>query len=198
MSHSLQGGAELPPSLITREQVVARAAEAAFGRPLVTNILRAMLVEAMVAAALEPDWAWCSADYASWDFQHRSGVRLEVKQSAAWQSWSTETSKPSKCSFDIASRTGRWIDGATWVPEPGRNADIYLLAHHPITGSEADHRDPRQWRFYLVPAARLPTSKTISLSGVQALSTGSTYSDLAQSVAQVLAVLTITASRSAG
>lgn len=49
-----------------------------------TNILRAMLVEAMIDVALPGNWTWYSAYYAGWDFISQDGVRLEVKQSAAW------------------------------------------------------------------------------------------------------------------
>ena len=119
-----------------------KVADAAFGRPLITNVLRGHVVEAIVACALEPDWTWCSQDYASWDFEHPGGLRLEVKQSAARQSWAT-SDKPSACSFDIAERKGRW-EGAVWIDEPGRAAHIYIFAHHPIAESEADHRDPEQ------------------------------------------------------
>ena len=75
-------------------EVVAKAADAAFGKPLVTNVLRAQLVEAMIALVLVPEWHWCGADYAPCDFERADDLRLEVKQSAARQSWSTD--KPSR------------------------------------------------------------------------------------------------------
>jgi hypothetical protein len=170
--------------------VVARASEAAFGRPLVTNVLRAMLVEAIVAEVLSDAWTWCSADYASWDFQSPDGVRLEVKQSAARQSWATETSLPSRCSFDIAARTGGWV-GQDWVAEPGRQADIYVLAHHPVADASADHRDAYQWRFYVVPTIVLPPTKRISLTGVQALTQAVSFDQLVDRVAAVKAALPV-------
>jgi hypothetical protein len=122
--------------------VQRKVSESAFGKPLVTNVLRGHVVEAIVAMALEPDWSWCSEDYSSWDFERADGLRLEVKQSAARQSWAT-SDKPSACSFDIAQRKGRW-EGQKWVDEPGRAAHIYIFAHHPIAGIDADHRDPAQ------------------------------------------------------
>jgi hypothetical protein len=148
------------------DQVVARASQELFGRPLVTNIVRAILVEAMLARALVDDWTWCSADYAGWDFQSSCGVRLEVKQSAARQSWAPQDAPASKSSFDIAARIGRY-DGKVWIPEPGRAAHIYVFAHHPRIDPQADHRDPAQWDFYVVPTARLPDTRTISLTNVQ-------------------------------
>lgn len=150
----------------TPDAIAARAAAALFSRRLLTNIHRAVVVEAIVASALEPDWAWCSGDYASCDFRHSSGTRLEVKQSASLQTWNAERLIPSKCQFDIAERTGEWV-GPQWKPGRGRNADLYLLCHHPVVSSDADHRDPAQWRFFLLLASSLPPQKTIQLGAVE-------------------------------
>lgn len=170
---------------VTAEDVASKAAGAAFGKPLVTNNLRALLVEAMIDIALAPVWRWCAADYAGWDFQHESGTKLEVKQSAARQTWTTATGGPSKSSFDIAARTGYWVDGATWMPGIGRNADIYVLAHHPVEGVSADHRDPNQWNFYVVAAAALPDTKSISLARVRCLCSAVSFGELGQCVESV-------------
>jgi hypothetical protein len=148
--------------------IVDRAAAVTFDRPLVTNVHRSVLVEAIVDAALAPTWTWCAADYASWDFEHSDGTRLEVKQSAARQSWATETSATSKASFDVAPRTGFWENQTVWIDLPGRSAHIYVLAHHPVAGVDADHRDPLQWDFYVVPTCKLPPTKRVSLAGLGA------------------------------
>lgn len=161
--------------------IVEDARDAAFNKPLVTNVFRAVIAEAIVARAL-PHWQWMSADYASCDFVHSDGRRLEVKQSAARQSWST--SKPSRASWDIAARTGRWSEDGRWIAEPGRNADIYVLCHHPVFGDEADHRDAAQWRFYVVHASSLPATKTLSLAGVERLAAPVTFSELSDAVEQ--------------
>jgi hypothetical protein len=160
--------------------VVSKAVDAAFGRPLVTNVLRAQLVEAMVALALEPGWHWCSADYAPCDFQRVDGLRLEVKQSAARQSWATD--KPSKAIFDVAARTGR-NEPHGWVDEPGRAAQLYIFAHHAIFDDSADHRNPAQWQFYVVPTNALPDVKQIALSTIKTLSDPVTIDLVADAVA---------------
>lgn len=72
---------------IDKEDVIAKVTASAFGQPLVTNVLRGHVVEAMVALALEPEWRWCSGDYAAWDFERADGLRMEVRQSAYRQSW---------------------------------------------------------------------------------------------------------------
>ena len=104
---------------------------------------------------------------------------------ASLQSWNAHSFKPSKCSFDIAERTGAWEEGATWKPGVARNADIYLLCHHPIVSTEADHRDASQWRFFVVPEAVLPKQKRISLSAVERLVGPITWGELKSSLEAV-------------
>lgn len=153
------------------DDIIEHAASSAFGNKRVTNIHRAILVEAIVDKALSSHgWKWCSADYSGWDFEHHLGTRLEVKQSSALQSW--KTAKPSAPIFDIAPRTGFWKNGIEWVPEVGRHTDIYLFAHHPVEDiSIADHRDPYQWDFYVLGSSQIvaPKQKTISLSSIRFL-----------------------------
>lgn len=127
------------------------------------------MAEAIIAMLIEPAWRWCSADYAAWDFERHDGVRLEVKQSAARQTWHSAADKPSNCLFDIRARKGRY-EGATWFSEPGRHADLYVLAHHGVCDETADQADPQQWRFYVILAAALPDAASISLSKARRLS----------------------------
>lgn len=167
-------------------EVVAKVADAAFGRPLVTNVLRAQLVEAMIALVLEPEWHWCGADYAPCDFERADGLRLEVKQSAARQSWSTD--KPSKAIFDVAARTGR-NEAHGWVEEYGRAAHLYVFAHHPTFDDTADHRDPAQWLFYVVPTTALPDVKQIALGTIKTMAEAVPISKLAEVVAAVASAI---------
>ncbi|WP_298200358.1 hypothetical protein [Novosphingobium sp.] len=173
--------------LPTVAEIQRKVAETAFGRPLVTNVLRGHVVEAIVAAALEPEWEWCAEDYSSWDLQRADGLRLEVKQSAARQSWAT-SDKPSACSFDIAERKGRW-EGAVWIDSAGRAAHIYVLAHHPVADISADHREAAQWRFYVIPTDQLPLTRRLSLSRARALTNDVGFAELAAEVAGAAASL---------
>lgn len=159
-----------------------RVSAAVFGHPLITNVLRGHVVEAIVATALEPEWNWCGADYASWDFERADGLRLEVKQSANRQTW-VGSSSP-RASFDVAVRTGRW-EGAEWIEESGRSAHIYVFAHHHVSDAAADHRDPGQWRFHVLPASALPAVKRLALGSVQRLAASCSYDHLAEVVAEV-------------
>lgn len=161
--------------------VVADASSAIFGKPLVTNIYRSIIVEAIVHRAL-PEWAWCSADYAPFDFQHPDGTRLEVKQSAAKQTW--PTNRRSAISWDIAPRKGYFI-GADWTERPGRNADIYILAEHPVYDETADHREPAQWRFFVIIAGRLPDMKRLSRTAAASLADPVDFNRLHAAVEEV-------------
>ena len=141
-----------------------------FGAALVNNAFRGTLAEAMLAQVLEPEWQWCSADWASHDFENANGVKLEVKQSAALQSWHKGGLKPNRGRFDIAKRKVRW-EGAKRIDEGGRYADLYVFAWHPVIDPTlADHREPDQWLFHLVRSEDLPDQQSISLSHIQAIS----------------------------
>lgn len=173
------------------DTVVAKVSEAAFGKPLITNVLRGQVVEAIIAMALEQDWTWCSADYASWDFENAAGCRLEVKQSALRQSWATDASVKSVTGFDVAARKGRW-EGAKWIAEPGRAAHLYVLAYHGIADDSADHRDPRQWTFFVIPSTALPPVQRLTLKRAQALTQGCSVAELRSAVNGVAAQVTTT------
>jgi hypothetical protein len=162
---------------ITAADIERKVAQAVFGKKLITNVFRGHVAEAIVDAALAPDWTWCAADYASCDFERADGLRLEVKQSAVLQSWSPEPPKKITGSFDVAARQGYW-DGLVWVPEPGRRAHIYVLAHHKIIDESADHRDPGQWIFYVIRSSQLPPVKTISLGSLQRLISPCSFAEL--------------------
>ncbi len=168
------------------DEVVERASQAAFGGPLVTNVLRGQVVEAIVALALEPEWTWCAADYNSWDFERVDGIRLEVKQSAARQSWAPPSHGRISPSFEIKARTGRW-EGAVFVPEPGRAAQIYIFAFHPVLDDHADHRDPEQWEFYPVRTTDLPARQRVGLKTVRRLANAVAFCDLKSRIRELTA-----------
>ena len=67
----------------TVDEIRAKACAAVFGEPLISNIYRGLVAEIIVGAALGSEWQFCSGDWRGWDFEHPTGCRLEVKQSAA-------------------------------------------------------------------------------------------------------------------
>jgi hypothetical protein len=165
----------------TPDEIATRAAQELFSKKLLTNVHRAVVVEAIVSSALGDNWKWCSGDYASCDFRHDDGTRLEVKQSASLQSWNAESLTASVCQFDIAERDGEW-KGSVWNEGKGRNADIYLLCHHPVVSLDADHRNATQWRFFAVSEASLPKQKSIRLSVLEQRHKAVAYEDLQHTI----------------
>ena len=158
---------------IIRSQIYSDLINTLFDRPIMGNLYRPHYVERMVALGLGNGFKLMSADWSGWDLEYRDGARIEVKQSAARQTWTDQSSfagRPTVGSFDIAPRTGFWADGASkWIEKPGRLADVYIFAWHPVTDPDvADHRDPSQWVFFVVPTCELPTGqKTISRTVVE-------------------------------
>lgn len=172
-------------SLPTIQQIIEKVSNEAFGKPLVTNVLRGHVVEAILAMALEPDWTWCAGDYSSFDFERIDGKRLEVKQSAARQSWAPPAHGRINASFDIKERTGRW-EGSVFIYEPGRTAHIYVFAFHPLLDDVADHRECGQWEFYPVLTIDLPATQRIGLAAVKRLTSAVGFAELKAKVETLL------------
>ncbi len=163
-----------------------------FDTAVMDNLDRGIYAECLVREALGSDWrlTWASGwDWAPWDCEHRhTGVRLEIKQAAARQSWDRDgTARRRRPSFDIAPRTGYWArDGSAWIPfpEPVRPADVYVFAWHGRREhGVADHRDAGQWRFHAVAEPDLPPGqKTPALSVVRKLAPDAGFADLRYAV----------------
>jgi hypothetical protein len=160
--------------------ILARMA-ARVDRPIIINIRRAEYVEDQVGLALGSTWRYLGEP---WDFEDDAGRRVEVKASAARQTW--KQTQPSKAKFDIARRTGYWDKESVWVDHPGRNADVYVLAWHGRYDDGADQRDETQWEYYVVPARSLPNQKSIGLARVRRLAEPVSWDGLADAVDAVL------------
>jgi hypothetical protein len=161
------------PNLL-QNAIELRLRQAVVGNPIIGNTLRGLFVEAMIAEVLAPDWSWVGADWSSWDFEHdKRWDAVEVKQSAALQTWSDQYTHDAAPRFDIAERTGYWYqdEGSSvtkWWPEKGRPSDLYIFAWHGITDRVlADQREPMQWDFYISRAEDLPDQRSIGLNGVR-------------------------------
>ena len=116
-------------------------------------------------------------------------LRIQVKQSAARQSWHSDASPPGRPSFAIAHKTGRY-DGLTWIAEPSRNAEIFIFAWHPVADDSGDHREPDQWQFFVVAERDLPLQKSISLSRLRSLASPVAFEGLKAEVIATAATLT--------
>ena len=131
---------------------------------VIPNTWRGIFVEHLVAVVLGADYR-ATDFWSSWDIEHVSGFRIEVKQSAALQTWTKAERETSAAdpSFDIKERKGYW-EGDDWVEKPGRHAALYVFAWHPIQDpATADHRDADQWLFYLARTEDLPATQRVRL-----------------------------------
>ena len=173
--------------------IIAKLVDVFYGKPLINNVDRGRYVECMIALALGDRWASTSQvwDWSPWDLEGPCGARIEIKQSASLQTWSTGygAPRPRSPSFDVRVRKESWTKGGdhpSYVP--GRPADIYIFAWHPVRDPEAaDHRDPGQWRFFVVLEERLPREQnTLSINPLKEFSEEIGYDQLASDVAAKL------------
>ena len=163
-------------------------------RRVMNNVDRGGFVECMVAALLGTEWGltWILGDdWRAWDIEHMpSGAKIEVKQSAARQSWQPPNVSNARAPrFDIAPRQQYSPTTRRWTGEPVRAADLYIFGWHPETREElVDHRDPVQWEFIVVPAEQLPDGqKTIGLTSLRHLGESARWDSLASTVERMLA-----------
>jgi hypothetical protein len=163
-------------------EITTRLTRRLFGAPLLRNSIRGEWVEEMVAVALEPEWALCAGDWGACDLAQLDGpLRIQVKQSAARQSWHGDASPPPRPIFSIAHKAGRH-EPTGWIAERSRNAELFIFAWHPVTGETADHRDPGQWTFFVVPEHDLPAHKSLSMARLQRLAEPVAHQDLRRTI----------------
>ena len=185
-----------------RREVLASLFERLYGGPVIRNDLRGELVEEIVGMALVPDWSLCGSDWGACDLRdHNSGLRIQVKQSAALQSWLSGKSGYGPPRYSIAAKTG-FFEGADWIADHGRNAEIFIFAWHDVTGDECDHAEPEQWRFYVVAEADLPAQKSFGLRQITRLAVAVDFSGLKDAIGvmknQILSNASSARSRVAG
>lgn len=166
---------------------VLRRLTVRFDVPLVQNDLRSAYVEEQIAILLGSRWRYAGADWGPFDFESE-GVRLEVKQSAALQSW---RHTPGRGSFNIAPKKGVFV-GPLFESSPGRHADLYVFAWHGVIDQSADHRDVNQWTYFVCPTESLPMhqrsltrARLEQLDGVERVGAGG-LSNVVERLAQQL------------
>jgi hypothetical protein len=159
--------------------VVRRIVENLFEPRVMQNNIRSIYVEYMVAELLGESWRLTSGDWSGWDLEGPGGIRLEVKQSAACQTWAAPSGRRSKASFDIKPRNGYWEGGSRWVSQRGRHANVYLFCWHSVEdAATCDQRDPEQWKFYVVASTALPPQASISVGPLSKLAKAITATEL--------------------
>jgi hypothetical protein len=149
--------------MLTAKDVEARFFREAFGRPLLDNTLRGLWCEFMLCEALGHGCRPVGLAWHPWDLQigpneadFPERIRIQVKNSAALQTWNEARGTTSAPLFNLAWRRCPQDFRATHPETPceaeGFLCDLFILCHHPVTDwAVADHREPGQWRFYLLP-----------------------------------------------
>ncbi len=145
---------------------------------LVSNATRGRLAEYIVARALGLAATDVREEWAAFDLQTPSGIKIEVKSAAYVQSW--HQTKLSSIMFTVR-KTRAW-DAATnrQSHESRRQADIYVFALLSHTDKRTiDPLNVNQWQFYLVPTSKLDermrSQHSITLKSLEQLSGGAVH-----------------------
>ena len=145
------------------QRITDRLMRDTFGQKLIDNNFRGPWAEYMVAEALGDQCIIVSEGWHAWDLQIGNSynefperIRIQVKNTATLQTWHNATEKLSKCRWVLKMRpkAAYFDEYNPNVPceDYGYLCDVYILCHHPISDPQiADHRDPNQWDFYVVP-----------------------------------------------
>jgi hypothetical protein len=142
---------------------------------LVSNTVRGVLAEFIVAQALGVDTTAGRQEWAPYDLCTTDGVSVEVKSAAYLQSWAQH--RPSTIQFGVSKK--RVWDAATnrVADEPARTADVYvfaLLAHRDRATLDPLNLD--QWEFYVLATTVLDqrerSQHSITLPSLQKMQAG--------------------------
>ncbi len=152
---------------------------------LLNNTLRGRLVEFAIGYAISAlDGA--RVEWSDGDLRHpRTGCWIEVKSSVYVQSWGDR--RLSKPMFGIAPK--RLLDPETdaYPGEPCRPAVVYVFAL--LTPRDRDTVDPTnlaQYQFYIVPTARLPSQKVMSLATLKKLAEPTEFRQVSAAIDELL------------
>jgi len=153
---------------------------------LVSNATRGIVAEYIVACALGLAKNGVRDEWAAYDLETPSGIKIEVKSAAYLQSWHQERLSPVKF---VVPKTRAWdADTNTQSQESKRQADVYVFALLVHTDKETvDPLNIDQWHFYVLPTAVLDARKrsqhSITLKSLEKLcSEPTTYDELPKAV----------------
>ena len=125
---------------------------------IVSNATRGILAEFIVAQAIEVARKSVREEWAAYDLESISGIKIEVKSAAYLQSW--QQKEFSKISFRTPKTLGWSKETNLQSKEARRQADVYvfaLLAHkEQLT---LNPLDVSQWEFYVLPTSVLDNRK---------------------------------------
>lgn len=144
-------------------RITASMVRGIFGERLIDNNFRGPWTEYMVAEALGEECEVVSHAWHAWDLQigdtqsaFPDRIRIQVKNTARLQTWHRPGGKLTDCQWKLELRPkpnyfDAYNPGAP-CEDYGYLCDLFVLCHHPLEDFDtADHRNPHQWNFYLVP-----------------------------------------------
>ncbi|MCK9463071.1 MAG: hypothetical protein M0R80_25900 [Proteobacteria bacterium] len=139
---------------------------------LLSNALRGVLAEFIVARALGIDDDGVRSEWDAVDLRMPDGLTIEVKSAAYLQSW--QQPRPSAIRFDIGPAKAPWDARTNATGAPGRTADVYVFClFTEREQARANPLDLDQWEFRVLPTRmlddRVGTQKTIGLAGLARL-----------------------------
>lgn len=154
---------------------------------LVSNVIRGVFAEFLVAHALGIDVGGVRDSWAAFDLVTPAGIRVEVKSAAYVQSWWQR--RLSAISFSVR-RTRAWSgDTGLMAADAVRQADVYvfaLLAH--ADKATIDPLNVDQWRFFVVPTAvlnaRTRSQHSITLRSLRGIAAELRLAEVAGAVAE--------------
>jgi hypothetical protein len=153
---------------------------------LVSNATRGIIAEYIVARALGLAERSVRDEWAVFDLETPSGIKIEVKSAAYVQTWHQKQLSP----ISFATPKTRAWDADTNIQshESKRQADVYVFALLAHTDKETiDPLNLDQWCFYVLPTTLLDGRKrsqhSITLKSLEGLCSGAvTYANLPTTV----------------
>ena len=123
-------------------EIAFRLASRIFDQRLIGNQYRSAFIEAMIEPHLAvAEWRYVGDGWSGWDFERTDGSRLELKQSAAQQTWSVNRNLRTRGVFDIAPRTGYFYDGGPKYEPHADDGSLLLSITSPEDASMAGIND---------------------------------------------------------
>lgn len=128
------------------------------GSDLLSNSMRGVLAEYLVARALRANADGAREEWASYDLTTENGTKVEVKSAGYLQSWYQK--QVSQISFVVPKRRPWDAETNRMGDVPARHADVYvfaLLSHKDKL--TVDPMDLDQWTFFALPTLVLDRRK---------------------------------------
>src|SRR5262245_39034385 len=88
------------------QEIIQELVDELYGRSVMSNLTRPIFIEKLLLRLLKGNWQHVGGDWSWWDLQNtHSGARIELKQSAARQTWMAQCAKENQQSRYLISRS---------------------------------------------------------------------------------------------